>query len=618
MSSDAAEIERRKQWRQIAWLLLALFVVASVYLAQRFHLIAHFDRERPLQSLIDGIKHGDHGPRQTIESDAPKQSSPAAKLSFDAKLFHSILIGKLYDIAQIDAGLVGASATNSPTRELAATAVTATQSAARTPVCCELRSSKDYIESRLREATRIERVPLASDVPPLNNDDMVLLHTYAMVLGGKTNEAVSTLAASIGRDSEFAQSVAVVALRAIGSQEARAAIRAATSPFETVKALIDEAPGIERPNFMEPKVYESEIPFALRTRERMLEQAANDKNGTRTIQPTLLLGYIGNDAPAQVREAELVYLRSIPARSNAMLWYRDWYGAISLSLRSKETYRYWKTRLLAERAPYTQMGLIRILAQHYPQEFLRDAPELAASPLVAWGRSDAIVMSAAIARGDQPLGSLDLIWFHPKRYRMKYPAFAESLPTGDPDGVLRRFAKGDFTPDPNCSGCMLSWFYAVRRPENDKLFALGLLRGRAAGDAYTSWATNFSDARVLPALAALARSYPERSRAQEDVERAIVELEKSDDGANGVCCANTDACLAAQARLHQMQPTTVMTINEAIAYLEQLPPIPTVNIVRDSAKAASGERVAKVTIGSAVPRRWTHWLGCWRPDTEKK
>jgi hypothetical protein len=619
MSPDVAPASQRKQLRQIAVMLLLLFVVAAIYAEQRFHLIAHFDPQRPLQSLVDGVRHGDNDPRAAIDSDAPSQSAPAAKLSLDATLFHSILIGKAYGIAIIDANLLADAAPTSITRELAAAAVTATYVAAQDAICCELRSSKDYIESRLREATRIERVALASDVPPLNNDDMVLLHAYAMVLGGKTSEAIPVLAASIGRDSEFAQSVAVVALRAMGSAEARSAIRAAKSSFETVKALIDDAHGIERPNFAEPKLYESEMPRAIRTRDRILAQAADDKNGTRTIQPTLLLGYLGSDAPSQVREAELEYLRSIPARSNAMLWYRDWYGAMSLALRSKETYRFWKTRLLAERAPYTQMGLIRVLAQHYPKEFLRDAPEFAASPLlVAWGRTDAIAMSAAIARGDQPLGSLDLIWFHPKRYRMKYPAFAESLPTGDPDSVLRRFAKGDFPPDPSCSGCMLSWFDTMRRTENDKLFALGLLRGRAAGDAYTRWATNFSDVRVLPALAVLSRSYPAGSRPQDDIEQAIIELEKSDDGSNGVCCADTDACLASQARLYQMQPTQVTTIDEAIAYLEQLPPIPKVSIERDRTKAAAGERAANVTLGSATPSRWTHWLGCWRPDNEKK
>lgn len=601
---------------RLASLTVTLLAVgAFAYGEYSFHWSEQIDPEKPVSSLASAVRSSLDdwlsvaltAPSKGFKSDTPPQTAPALQLTLDARLFRTTLIGRPYGITSLADTIAKSSLTPLQT-EFAAMAVEATSS----PPCCQIKSSADYLSDRLREQTALAPVSAPPDIPAVNNDDMALLHVYAMVLGGHTEQAVVILKNAISSHSPFSQAVAVVALRALGTPAARAVLVAPPTLNSDIKALAEEAHGVTRPTLAEPKMYEGEMPYAIRERTAMLRQASNDANGTRTIMPTLLLGYVGEDAPPNVREQELQYLRSLPARYNDTIWYRHWYGTVSLALRSKETFAYWQQRLATEPAPYTQMAIVRIMAQAYPEEFARAAPEIVASPITGWSRSDALLMAATLAKGARPIGALDLIWFHPKRYRSMYPATTGVERIGDSDAIVRRFSQGNFAVDSQCPACTLSWFKSVRRKENDALYLLGIIRGRAAGQSYTAWANDFTDVRLLPALAALAASFPaESTRPREDIEYAERQLrEGTQESGSGLCCADTDACLMSQVRARQAPDEQTLTIEQAIAYLEKLPPLPEIRIHDEEGQSKS----RNVSVGLSAPARWTHWLGCWRPD----
>lgn len=595
-------------------LLVALGLVVTVaYAEYEFQLVRGFDAGRPLQSLGSLVERvtAQRSPAiaSDVNSDTPAQTTPAAVLSLEAKLLRTILIGKPYGIASVAAALSAAGSTTATplTRELAAAALVATQA----PPCCGFQTSETFLRQRLFSQTRLEPVAAPADVPRINNDDMVLIHAYAMVSGGQAEAAVTLLKDAIAEASPYSQSVAVVALRAIGTASAHAVLQAPPTTDKKVLALAEEARGIKRPSFAEPKSYESEMPIAQRDRVAMLQQANNDQNGTRTIMPTLLLGYVGDDAPATQREQELAYLRSLPGRYDERIWYRYWYGTVSLSLRSRESHRYWQARLASEPALYTKMAIIRIMAQADPRAFAASAPDIVASPGMGWVRSEAVILASAIAQGHQPIGSLDLIWFPPRRYRINYPAHPDALPVGDSDAIMRRFATGNFAIDPECRGCVLPWLHLARRLENDALYLLGLIRRGDPNRAYAGSWQPFTDRRVLPALHALAKSLPEGSDARTTISNAARELEAGrGKSAETFCCEQTDACLVSQAHASLVPKRELQNLAEAVAYLEALPERPPVQIRYE------GElrREAMVTIGKQSPQRWTHWLGCWRPE----
>jgi hypothetical protein len=584
--------------------LVACLLVTAVVAADRtYGLMNGFDSSRPWQSIVDRFAGSTE---VAVKTATPPQSRPAVELSLEARLFRSALIGRAYDIASVSKALADAAKRTALTVDMASAAAAALNEAP----CCDVPDSALRLRELLATEKALRRIETNADLPPLNNDDLILLHAYALVLGGRAEDAVTELSKSFAEHSVFAQSVSIVALRAIGTASAKQRLAQHGSADEEVKMMADESVSIVRPNFAEPKMYESEMPLAQRTRDAMLAQASNDGNGTRTIMPTLLLGYVGDDADPALRERELQYLRSVPLRKDENLWYRQWYGAASLALRSPETFEYWYERFRSESAEYTRMLLIRIMAHHFPADFMRIAPDIAATESVDWARSDTMMLSQAIARGDQSSGALDFIWFPPKRYRMNFPARPGTLKPSDPDGILARFAQGNFATTDRCPACTVSWLVRLRRPENEHLFALGVINSPHRDNGFLSSLSGLTDTRLKAPLTVFASSIAEGSEARHQIEGAIREIDEPSDGKGPrQCCALTEACLVSQAP-DPVTTTALTTVVQAKFFLKSLPPKRTPRVVMD----AADKRRATVTFESQQAEAWTHWLGCWRRD----
>jgi hypothetical protein len=589
---------------RLAVLLACLLTTAVVAADQVYGLFSAFDSSRPWQSIVDRFA-GDAD--VTVKSVTPPQSKPAVELSLEARLFRSALIGHVYGIPSVSKALAASEKRTALTTDMASAAAAALNE----PSCCDVPDSAMRLRELLATEKTLRRMEAPSDLPPLNNDDLILLHAYALVLGGRAEDAVTELSKSFAEYSVFSQSVSIVALRAIGTASAKQRLTQHGSTDTEIKMMADESVSIVRPNFAEPKMYESEMPFAQRTRSAILTQASNDRNGTRTIMPTLLLGYVGDDADPVLREQELQYLRSVPLRKDENLWYRQWYGAVSLALRSTETFDYWHERFRSESAAYTRMLLIRIMAQHFPADFLRVAPEIAATEPVDWARSDTMMLAQAIARGDQSLGALDFIWFPPKRYRMNFPAQPGAFKPSDPDGILTRFAQGNFAKADQCPACTASWLTRLRRPDNEHLFVLGVINSGHRDNGFLSSLSGLTDTRLKAPLTAFANSIAEGSEARLQIESAIREIDEPSDGKGPrQCCALSEVCLASQ--VPDLTASTVLsTVAQAKDFLKSLPPKRTPRVVIDP----EDKRRATITFESSPAEAWTHWLGCWRRDS---
>ncbi len=585
--------------------LLACLLVTVVVAADRnYGLLNGFDASRPWQSMVDrftGVSD------VVVKTAAPRQSRPAATLSLDARLFRSALIGHVYGIPSVSKALAASEKRTALTVDMASAAAAALNE----PSCCDVPDSALRLRELLATEKVLRRIESDADLPPLNNDDLILLHAYALVLGGRAEDAVTELSKSFAEYSVFSQSVSIVALRAMGTASAKQRLVQHGSTDTEVKMMADESVSIVRPNFIEPKMYESEMPFAQRTRAAMLTQAGNDRNGTRTIMPTLLLGYVGDDADPALREQELQYLRSLPLHKDENLWYRQWYGAASLALRSTETFEYWHERFRSESAAYTRMLLIRIMAHHFPADFLRVAPDIAATESVDWARSDTMMLAQAIARGDQSSGALDFIWFPPKRYRMNFPARPGALTPSDLDGIIRRFAQGNFAKADQCPACTASWLTRLRRPENEHLFVLGVINSPHRDNGFLSSLSGLTDARLKAPLTAFANSIAEGSEARLHIESAIREIDEPTDGKGPrQCCALSEACLVSQVP-DSTASTALTTVVQAKDFLKSLPPKRTPRVVIDP----EDKRRATITFEPSPAEAWTHWLGCWRRDS---
>ena len=156
--------------------LLACLLVTVVVAADRtYGLLNDFDASRPWRSMVDRFTGGAD---VVVKTATPPQSRSAVELSLDARLFRSALIGHVYGITSVSKALAAGEKRTALTVDMAGAAA----AALREVPCCDLPDSALRLRELLATEKTLRRIEAPADLPPLNNDDLILLHAYALVL----------------------------------------------------------------------------------------------------------------------------------------------------------------------------------------------------------------------------------------------------------------------------------------------------------------------------------------------------------------------------------------------------------------------------------------------------
>ena len=487
---------------------------------------------------------------------------PAANsLSLEARLLYSTLIGRPYGLALSDLKFQNLPANLSATGFSLA-------SAARQALLVEdgqLAASQKRLLDFLASASKPSPLPeLPADVAPMRSDDLAMLHVYALVMSGQTDATVATLEKFIDSKHHFTRAFCIMALRAIGTAKARELIKSRTQGDESFMA--QEALAIEVPNFIEPKMFAFEVPPNLRFREHLLQQAK--RNDTLAILPTMLLSFVGPDAPAEQMDAELSFLRGLHQSSNNALWRKYMYGYRALAFRSQEPYAQWLAMYKAERDPLHRSFLLRAIANQHPERFVSEMPAQFSQETGSWTQLEFIAAYKALVKGQTLYSPYDAIWMPPASYRQAFPYVAESAKTRSAMPLLKLWAEGKMPPAKNCPACPPRWIRDFVEEEQEPLFVQGFLHLRELEEDSYVTLLELNDARLLPVVEFLAKREAPSKIKQANQKILFALREKL--AAPLQCCEEGEKCLRA-AIAHSVNPQFVIKNQaQALQYLQAL------------------------------------------------
>ena len=546
------------------------------------------------------------------------------KLSLESRLFRSTMLGRSYGLSAPD---FTAARIPKDISYLSTQLFSAATTALRYPNCCYPDSAAN-LRKLLLNAVEPTLVQTPADLPPMKTDDLMLIHVYAMVSAGQDKLLMNILQEALKSKERFVRTFAVNALRAYGGGEAMQLLSSLRRDNE-VGAVANVAVALDWSNFNLPRAFAGELPYADRTRKNILARAADDALQTGTILPTMMMGFLAEDAPADQLQAELTYLRELNFKPNGFLMYRHGYAVTALAFRKGADFEYWKRAYLANNLPVARIPIIRAMVLLNPAKFMAFAPEIIDSGSAGWDGYEFKLAYAAIAKGTQPYSYYDLFFTPPNQYRLRYPFQKDAFSKISPKPALERWAAGTWLRDASCPSCDMSWITMGVPTELEPLLIQGFIAAPKRDlSSYWQLATALKDARAKPALAfLLAQEKDAEVRAES--ESLLAQLHR--DEPLPTCCEQTQACLESQivkARLDAApiaestaSTATINSVSELNAYLVQWRHDADKGTTSDKNAAApvkiefiEPERQAAWVQSGAQKSKWTYWLGCWRSE----
>jgi len=543
-----------------------------------------------------------------------------AKLSYESKLFRSIMLGRAYGLSHAD---FSAARIPRDISYLGSQLYSAAMTALKQPNCCYPDSA-----SNLRKLLANTREPALlstpSDLPPMKTDDLMLIHVYAMVGAGQDELLVALLNEALASKEKFTRVFAVAALRAYGSPQAMQKLASLRQDPE-VGSIANAASALDWSNFYLPRAFAGEVPYAERNRKQLLQLAQAESRQTGTILPTMLMGFLAEDAaPAQL-QAEYKYLRDLNFAPNGFLMYRHGYAVSALAFRKAADFDFWQKAYLANNVQVARMPMIRAMVLLDPQRFMDFAPQLIAAEGGGWIRYEFALAYTLIARGTQPYSYYDLFFTPSNQYRLAYPFQKDAFPKVDPKPALASWAQGKWLRDKACPSCDLSWITMAVPKRHEVLLLQGFIKmPKRDLSAYWQLVATLTDPRAKPVVAYLLaqESDPE---IQKNADAYLDRIgERNAQSQEKLCCEPTLACLESQ--VNAAADTASSTDSgkasfTAIAEVENY-----LRIWAEQAETASpAAQALKVQINpndlllgsvqnGGKNSQWRHWLGCWRKE----
>ena len=547
-----------------------------------------------------------------------------AKLSLESRLFRSTMLGRTYGLSAQD---FTAERIPKDISYLSTQLFSAATTALRYPNCCYPDSAMN-LRKLLLNAVEPTLVATPADLPPMKTDDLMLIHVYAMVSAGQDQLLMEILKEALASKERFVRIFAVNALRAYGGAEAMQMMSSLRRDPE-VGAVANVALALDWSNFNLPRAFAGELPYADRNRKNILARATDDALQTGTILPTMMMGFLAEDAPADQLQAELAYLRDLNFKPNGFLMYRHGYAVTALAFRKGADFEYWKRAFLANNLPVARIPIIRAMALLDPAKFMAFAPEIIDSGGAGWDGYEFKLAYTAIAQGTQPYSYYDLFFTPPNQYRLRYPFQKDAFAKISPKPALERWAAGTWLRDESCPSCDMSWITMAVPTELEALLIQGFIAAPKRDFAsYWQLATALKDARAKLVFAFLL-SQEKDPEIQAESKSLLRQLQREKPPAS--CCEQTQACLESQvlkARLESDAMTEMPDSNAKIGSMAELNAF-LLTWRNDANRGATVGKTepARFKIDFVEPDRqsawvhmdekkskWTYWLGCWRSE----
>jgi hypothetical protein len=547
-----------------------------------------------------------------------------AKLSFESRLFRSTMLGRAYGLSIAD---FRADRIPKDISYLSTQLFSAAATALRVPNCCYPDSAAN-LRKLLLNAVEPTLLSTPADLPPMKTDDLMLIHVYAMVSAGQDQLLMAILQEALKSKERFVRVFAVNALRAYGGPEAMQ-LMSNLRQDDQVGAIANIALALDWSNFYLPRAFAGELPYAKRTRQHILKQASDDALQTGTILPTMMMGFLAEDAPQKQLQAELDYLKALNFAPNGFLMYRHGYAVSALAFRKAADFDYWRRAYLANNLPVARIPMIRAMVLLDPGKFMAFAPEIIDAGAGGWDSYEFMLAYTALANGNQPYSYYDLFFTPPNQYRLRYPFQKNAFAKISPEPVLARWADGVWMYAKDCPSCDISWITSAVPKALEPLLIQGFIAAPKRDYAsYGLLARALTDTRGKSVLKFLLDQESDPQIIEQ--RKFLLSMMDSEKVSDPPCCERTQACLEAQVKASLEKPEIVAEAvvfksrQELSAYLSKwraesepesapesatLPAESAITIDFDRANGQS----AQVQIG-ADKSQWTHWLGCWRKD----
>jgi hypothetical protein len=594
---------------KIALLLILLLVLSGV-------LYLRWEKYQRYQGFTRQASGADAGapllPEQVIDGD-PK----TANLSLESRLFRTTMLGRAYGLSAED---FSAAKIPKDISYLSTQLFSAAATALRVSNCCYPDSAAN-LRKLLLNTVEPKLLSTPEDLPPMKTDDLMLIHVYAMVSAGQDQMLMAILKEALQSKEEFVRVFAVNALRAYGGPEAMQ-LMSSLRQDNQVGAVANVALALDWSNFYLPRAFAGELPYANRTRAQILARASDDALQTGTILPTMMMGFLAEDAPPAQLQAELEYLKALSFEPNGFLMYRHGYAVTAVAFRKAADFDYWKRAYLANELPVARIPMIRAMVLLDPEKFMAFAPQMIDAGSRGWDGYEFKLAYTALSNGTQPYSYYDLFFTPPNQYRLRYPFQKSAFNKISPKHILARWADGKWLRDKDCPSCDMSWVKMAVPKTLEPLLIQGFIAApKRDYSSYGLLASALTDPRGKMAF----RYLLEQERDPQIVKQreALLGMLESGNASNQPCCERTQACLEEQISALEKSETSstieLKSVKELNDYLkewraeaEQEIAIQGENTV--SIDFASGDgQSAQVQVGNSKSQ-WTHWLGCWRKD----
>jgi len=475
----------------------------------------------------------------------------------------------------------------------------------------------DWPVARLLDRTlnQLQRRSHAYHLPPempagFGGEDVVFTVVYALVVTGKTEEAIDVLGRHLDSGSGYKRGVVLQALRNIGNQHANNLIQQVANSRDDRNLAENLLADHHYPFLDELHRHLHLIPSHQRGREELFT-IAGERCSRRATLAVYFMGFLAPSVDWRQNEAELDLLRDL---TRAPCFYTRYFAVRALALRSAESIDFWMELFNGEEDAWQRAQIARIGFARFGKTFATPALALLRGEPVQYVQWELMHGNIEVRKGAQFRDYWD-IWQPPTlQFRLNFSEGGGRMDKQDLEQLLFWLEIGARPRNPWVRNHML---YGLARHISGKQTRRYLRIFDSLPDKTSHWwiLQNLSDARALPLLRYW-HTLESEEQQQDILLKLIVRLEnrrlESRRAARGACCQPNRECLVSwittlPADGQDMEITTEEQAKAWLAGAEGTSLEPEI-LFTD----ALG-RIALVTRhGGESPEQWEHLYGCWR------
>jgi hypothetical protein len=234
----------------------------------------------------------------------------------------------------------------------------------------------DWPVSKLLDRTlnQLQRRSHAYHLPPeipagFGGEDVVFTVVYALVVKGKTEEAIDVLGRHLDSGSRYKRGVVLQALRNIGNQRANSLIQQVANTRDDRNLAENLLADHHYPFLDELHRHLRLIPSHQRGREELFA-IAGERCSRRATLAVYFMGFLAPSVDWKQNEAELDLLRDL---TRAPCFYTRYFAIRALALRSAESIDFWTELFNGEEDAWQRAQIARIGFARFGKTFATPA-----------------------------------------------------------------------------------------------------------------------------------------------------------------------------------------------------------------------------------------------------